>query len=232
MQPSSSLMVNSGGVNVGRCDSSTSLEDEASSLPDSDDDDETTSSSAATEATGIRCRRRDDAMVEVWVKMVVQQQTTDGKKKKTKKIIADGPERRIKLARGHVRRPPFSMLNDVEAGSQQHTAYSRQHRTMIASTSSLTPLSNAADPSSSTPAAAVARSARGRPSDDVETRHSKSLSYILRHGATKEGLVLRDDGFVRVDLLVRFSCFVVSGLALARSLSNLHRIYRYQLLTQ
>ncbi|KAK4051170.1 tRNA 2'-phosphotransferase [Microbotryomycetes sp. JL201] len=49
-----------------------------------------------------------------------------------------------------------------------------------------------------------ARSARGRPTDDPDVRHSKTLSYILRHGAAKEGLTLRPDGFVKVsDLLKR-----------------------------
>ena len=49
----------------------------------------------------------------------------------------------------------------------------------------------------------VARSARGRPNDDPDVRHSKTLSYILRHGAAKEGLKLRPDGFIRVEELVR-----------------------------
>lgn len=48
----------------------------------------------------------------------------------------------------------------------------------------------------------TARNARGRPTDDPDTRHSKTLSYILRHGAAKEGLTLRPDGFVRVSDLV------------------------------
>lgn len=59
--------------------------------------------------------------------------------------------------------------------------------------------------SSTAPAATAgkpARSARGRPADDPDTRHSKTLSYILRHGAAKESLTLRPDGFVRVEDLV------------------------------
>ncbi|KAK4056780.1 tRNA 2'-phosphotransferase [Microbotryomycetes sp. JL221] len=48
-----------------------------------------------------------------------------------------------------------------------------------------------------------AKSARGRPTDDPDVRHSKTLSYILRHGAAKEGLVLRPDGFVKVDDLLK-----------------------------
>jgi len=37
---------------------------------------------------------------------------------------------------------------------------------------------------------------RGRPGDSAEMRCSKSLSWILRHGAEQEGLVLRPDGYV------------------------------------
>ncbi|CAD6574539.1 MAG: hypothetical protein CYPHOPRED_005450 [Cyphobasidiales sp. Tagirdzhanova-0007] len=44
---------------------------------------------------------------------------------------------------------------------------------------------------------------RGRREDPPDVRFSKILSYILRHGATKEGLKVRTDGFVRVDELLR-----------------------------
>lgn len=47
---------------------------------------------------------------------------------------------------------------------------------------------------------------------------SKTLSYILRHGAQKEGLTLRPDGFVRVDQLV--SPFEPSDSMLSRSFST------------
>ena len=43
---------------------------------------------------------------------------------------------------------------------------------------------------------------RGSPRDDPKTRLSKSLSYVLRHGAEKEGIPIRPDGFVLVDDLV------------------------------
>lgn len=39
--------------------------------------------------------------------------------------------------------------------------------------------------------------------EEEEIRLSKVLAYILRHGATKEFLKLRPDGFVRVSELVR-----------------------------
>ncbi|KAA1468922.1 hypothetical protein DENSPDRAFT_795237 [Dentipellis sp. KUC8613] len=43
---------------------------------------------------------------------------------------------------------------------------------------------------------------RGLPKDSPEVRISKTLSWILRHGAKSEGLYMRPDGFVRVtDLL-------------------------------
>lgn len=43
---------------------------------------------------------------------------------------------------------------------------------------------------------------RGNPRDDPRTRLSKSLSYVLRHGAEKEGIPIRPDGFVLVNDLV------------------------------
>lgn len=44
---------------------------------------------------------------------------------------------------------------------------------------------------------------RGRPTDDPDVRISKTLSYILRHGASKESLVMRPDGCIKVSELVR-----------------------------
>ncbi|KAH7335499.1 KptA family-domain-containing protein [Rhizoctonia solani] len=45
---------------------------------------------------------------------------------------------------------------------------------------------------------------RDRRNESAEVRHSKTLSYILRHGAVKERLTIRPDGYVRVpDLLAR-----------------------------
>jgi 2'-phosphotransferase len=43
---------------------------------------------------------------------------------------------------------------------------------------------------------------RDRRSEPIEVRNSKTLSYILRHGAAKEGLAIRTDGYVRVTDLV------------------------------
>ncbi|CAE6482745.1 unnamed protein product [Rhizoctonia solani] len=45
---------------------------------------------------------------------------------------------------------------------------------------------------------------RDRRNESAEVRHSKTLSYILRHGAAKERLTIRPDGYVRVpELLAR-----------------------------
>lgn len=44
---------------------------------------------------------------------------------------------------------------------------------------------------------------RGHPSDQEEVRISKTLSWVLRHGAKTEGLFMRKDGYVRVNDLVR-----------------------------
>jgi hypothetical protein len=45
---------------------------------------------------------------------------------------------------------------------------------------------------------------RGNPArDSPDVQMSKTLSYLLRHGAEKEKLAIRDDGFVRVRDLVR-----------------------------
>ena len=38
----------------------------------------------------------------------------------------------------------------------------------------------------------------------LEVKFSKALSSILRHNAAKEGLKMRDDGFIKVDDLVSF----------------------------
>ncbi|KZP01573.1 phosphotransferase KptA/Tpt1 [Calocera viscosa TUFC12733] len=43
---------------------------------------------------------------------------------------------------------------------------------------------------------------RGRPQDSEDVRISKTLSYILRHGAAKEGLKMRSDGYIKVDDLL------------------------------
>jgi RNA:NAD 2'-phosphotransferase (TPT1/KptA family) len=43
---------------------------------------------------------------------------------------------------------------------------------------------------------------KGSPRDDPKTRLSKTLSYVLRHGAEKEGISIRPDGFVLVNDLV------------------------------
>lgn len=46
---------------------------------------------------------------------------------------------------------------------------------------------------------------RGQVRDSPDVRISKTLSWLLRHGAKGEGLKIRTDGYVKVDDLVR--CF-------------------------
>jgi len=43
---------------------------------------------------------------------------------------------------------------------------------------------------------------RGGRHNDPDVELSKTLSYILRHGAQREGLAIRSDGFVKLDDLV------------------------------
>lgn len=48
---------------------------------------------------------------------------------------------------------------------------------------------------------------RGMDKDPLEVRVSKTISWLLRHGAQGEGLPMRPDGYVKVVDLVR-ACFV------------------------
>lgn len=41
-----------------------------------------------------------------------------------------------------------------------------------------------------------------RPTDSPDVKASKALSYILRHGAEKEGLYIRSDGLVKLKAVV------------------------------
>ncbi|OAV93954.1 hypothetical protein PTTG_12593 [Puccinia triticina 1-1 BBBD Race 1] len=65
------------------------------------------------------------------------------------------------------------------------------------------------DPSSSEAKPAIPTSGskpgktRGRPADPPDVNLSKTLSYILRHGALKEKLEIRADGCIRLDELLR-----------------------------
>lgn len=43
---------------------------------------------------------------------------------------------------------------------------------------------------------------RGGRHNDPGVELSKTLSYILRHGAQREGLIIRSDGYVKLDDLV------------------------------
>ncbi|CAE6468429.1 unnamed protein product [Rhizoctonia solani] len=65
-------------------------------------------------------------------------------------------------------------------------------------------MSEPSSESRSTNATTLRKGGRDRRNESVEIRNSKTLSYILRHGAAKEHLTIRSDGYVRVsDLLAR-----------------------------
>jgi 2'-phosphotransferase len=49
---------------------------------------------------------------------------------------------------------------------------------------------------------------RGQAHDSPDVRISKTLSWLLRHGAQGEGLKMRTDGYVKVDDLVRCPTFL------------------------
>nr|XP_043067661.1 tRNA 2'-phosphotransferase 1 [Drosophila bipectinata] len=53
------------------------------------------------------------------------------------------------------------------------------------------------------------------PNEPIEVRLSKKLSWLLRHGAKKEGIPIQADGFVNVSDLAnhpRFKCFTLEKL--------------------
>ncbi|KAF9266733.1 hypothetical protein L218DRAFT_955842 [Marasmius fiardii PR-910] len=61
---------------------------------------------------------------------------------------------------------------------------------------------NGSNPSSKSNQNQSSAKLRGLPKDSVEVRVSKTLSWLLRHGAQSEGLKMRPDGYVKVtDLL-------------------------------
>ena len=50
----------------------------------------------------------------------------------------------------------------------------------------------------------------GRPDDNPDVKTSKALAYILRHGAEKEGLEMRSDGFIKLaDVVSRYRVVIV-----------------------
>ncbi|RKP24629.1 KptA family-domain-containing protein [Syncephalis pseudoplumigaleata] len=60
---------------------------------------------------------------------------------------------------------------------------------------------------------AAGRERSRRPRDSPRVRLSKRLSYLLRHGAVKEGLPLRADGFVPVSSILALPSFQAYGFA-------------------
>ena len=63
---------------------------------------------------------------------------------------------------------------------------------------------------------------RGHPRDSPDIRISKSLSWLLRHGAEKAGLNIRQDGYAKVSDVVspQLWAMVIRGAHRVRQLSN------------
>ncbi|TPX37089.1 hypothetical protein SmJEL517_g01029 [Synchytrium microbalum] len=76
-----------------------------------------------------------------------------------------------------------------------------------ASSSSSISTSNSMLPSSSSSRASRPKNQTGMSAHDRAKKLSKALSYILRHGAIKEGFDIRSDGFVKVSDLLANSRF-------------------------
>ncbi|CDZ97580.1 RNA:NAD 2'-phosphotransferase TPT1 [Phaffia rhodozyma] len=53
---------------------------------------------------------------------------------------------------------------------------------------------------------------RGRPTDPPHTRLSKTLAYLLRHGAEKEGLGIRPDGYLPVNELIAHPALALNSV--------------------
>jgi len=68
------------------------------------------------------------------------------------------------------------------------------------------------------------RSGGGRRVEDVTVRISKALTYLLRHGAEKEGLPMRSDGYVPVEAILNHKNLknLQVGLRLVTRLSLSH----------
>jgi 2'-phosphotransferase len=64
-------------------------------------------------------------------------------------------------------------------------------------------MSNPPKQKAARPSSGGGKPLRGHPKDSSDVRLSKTLSWILRHGAKSEGLYMRPDGYMRVNDLVR-----------------------------
>jgi 2'-phosphotransferase len=64
-------------------------------------------------------------------------------------------------------------------------------------------MSNPPKQKAARPSSGGGKPLRGHPKDSPDVRLSKTLSWILRHGAKSEGLYMRPDGYMRVNDLVR-----------------------------
>ena len=74
-------------------------------------------------------------------------------------------------------------------------------------------MSNPPKQKASRPPPSGGKPLRGHPKDSPDVRLSKTLSWILRHGAKSEGLYMRPDGYVRVNDLVRLDFLYRRGIS-------------------
>ncbi|KAK9480245.1 phosphotransferase KptA/Tpt1 [Lipomyces japonicus] len=86
--------------------------------------------------------------------------------------------------------------------------------------------------SSTSLSADQAKKPRSRPRvpDSPEVRLSKRLSYILRHGAGKEKLPIRDDGYVAVNVILQHSSFRGVSFADIQRIVNTNEKARFKLI--
>ncbi|KAL6307216.1 KptA family-domain-containing protein [Sparassis latifolia] len=73
---------------------------------------------------------------------------------------------------------------------------------------------------------------RGRPNDSEETRISKTLSWILRHGSQSEGLAMRPDGYVQVEHLLRLPKMKSLDFAMLQTMVEKDAKKRYNLVSE
>ncbi|KAJ7459882.1 KptA family-domain-containing protein [Mycena latifolia] len=73
---------------------------------------------------------------------------------------------------------------------------------------------------------------RGLPRDSPEVRVSKTLSWILRHGAKSEGLAMRPDGFVKVTDLLANPKLTTLDLAALQEIVKADAKQRYDLVLE
>jgi 2'-phosphotransferase len=73
---------------------------------------------------------------------------------------------------------------------------------------------------------------RGNPRDEPRIRISKSLSWLLRHGANNAGMSMREDGYAQVSDVVSFrGIFLEFAALITLPIALKPHVQRYQLLS-